>query len=251
MTDRVAELYDPYLQKARARLDNDPGLRALLDPHVDPAILELYLIYFSSRGVKMTEPVERWIRRAGERCIELNLDLDLGRSLQMHARHEAGHQTMMIDDTRFLVDRWNAKRTPKLDADELLARPVTPTVQAYIELHEDTVNGMKPFAQTAIEYEIERMSTVFGPIILKHCKQVLGQDVITGLSFMEEHTAIDVGHTELNRKMLNRLLAARPEEAQTLGEIGALALETYNDFFVECIASAREENAARTVAQAS
>ena len=46
-----------------------PGLAVILSPTVDPTLLELFLVHFCAAGVHMTEPVEGWIRRAGERCV--------------------------------------------------------------------------------------------------------------------------------------------------------------------------------------
>ncbi|MFY0539080.1 hypothetical protein [Nannocystis pusilla] len=52
----------------------------------------------------MTAPVEGWIRRAGERCLAAGLN-EIGNALVAHARHEAGHDAMMVDDTRSLAAR--------------------------------------------------------------------------------------------------------------------------------------------------
>src|SRR5262249_45992454 len=138
MTDWVTRHYDPLLCGARARLDGDECLAELRAPNLDPNRLELFLMYFSSRGVRMTKPVEGWIHRAGRRCASLGM-MELGHSLEAHARHEAGHEQMMIADTRFLVGRYNARHGPKLDPDSLLAQPATAAIAAYVRLHENTI----------------------------------------------------------------------------------------------------------------
>jgi hypothetical protein len=256
MTDLIKEQYEPHIARARARIEGDPGLRALLDPRVDPVLLERFLIQYTSLGVQMTEPVEGWIRRAGERCVEVGLG-DLGRSLITHARHEGGHHEMLMKDTRYLVDRWNARRAlsegyPQLDAERALAARPTQAIQAYVRIHEDTIASDAPFAQIAIEYEIERLSVVLGPKLIAQFRDVLGAEVMRGLSFLEEHVAIDVGHTHLNEKMLERLLSLRssgegdaaripPDGAAILGKTGAAALEIYIDFFNDCLTMARAD----------
>jgi hypothetical protein len=156
-----------------------------------------------------------------------------------HAKHEAGHHLMMIDDTRKLVERWNARRTAKLDANALLAAAATPGIQAYVTLHEDVIASDAPYGQLAIEYEIERLSVTAGPLVLKACATVLGREALAGLSFLEEHVAVDVGHTKFNELQLDRLLAAHPDFAAPMADAGARALEAYGAFLGDCVALAQ------------
>ncbi|MGH9766569.1 MAG: hypothetical protein ACREAB_03970 [Blastocatellia bacterium] len=134
----------------------------ILAPHIEPDVLELFLIYFSGLSVGMTEPVEGWIRRAGVACQEMGLD-ELGKSLITHASHEANHHLMLIEDTRSLVDRWNERHQAPVNADEILGRPATEGILCYRELHEKVIADGRPFCQIAIEYEIEKMSAEYGP----------------------------------------------------------------------------------------
>src|SRR5690349_2024132 len=101
MPNLVQEHYAPLVEAARARFSRGPGA-AILDPKMTADELILFLIHFSSLGVRMTEPVEGWIRRAGERCAASG-QAALGRALVIHARHEADHHLMMIEDTRRVV----------------------------------------------------------------------------------------------------------------------------------------------------
>jgi hypothetical protein len=236
--DAASDLYEPRLESARARFAGSPGLTAVLSPTVAPALLERFLIQFCALGVGMTEPVEGWIRRAGDRCEAIGLR-DLGRTLRTHAGHEAGHHELMIRDTRTLVARWNGRRTPPLDAAALLAEPLTPGVRRYRQLHEDVIAGDAPFGQLAIEYEIEALSVRFGPPLIGNCRRVLGDDILKGLSFIEEHVALDGGHTALNRKELDKLLSAHPEYLDSLVRTGQAALEAYGMFLQDCLTAAR------------
>jgi len=187
----------------------------------------------------MTEPVEGWIRRAGERCEGMGLT-DLGRSLRQHAAHEGGHHMMMIEDTRKLVARWNARRRPLLDAEALLGQPLSPGVVGYRKLHEDVIGGPAPFGQLAIEFEIENLSVVHGAPFLQRCAGRLGADVLGGLSFLEEHVALDVGHTKFNAREMDRLLQAHPDFLDPLAAAGTAALEAYAEFLADCLAVARD-----------
>jgi hypothetical protein len=196
-------------------------------------VLELFLIFFNALGVQMTRPVEDWIRRAGERCTEIGLG-ELGRALCAHAKQEAGHHLMMIEDTRRLVARWNARRTSKLDADRVLAQPMTNGVRMYCELHEDVIASDSPFGQLAIEYEIERLSVAFGPQLFEQLKRRLDHTILSNLSFLEEHVRVDVGHTQFNERQLERLLTANPAFARALARAGERALDAYAAFFNDC-----------------
>jgi hypothetical protein len=86
----------------------------------------------------MTEPVERWIRRAAGRCAIMG-HAELANALSGHAQAEAGHHLLMIADVMSLAARWNARRMPAVDARKLLNQPSTPGVLAYCKVHEDNI----------------------------------------------------------------------------------------------------------------
>jgi hypothetical protein len=239
MTDAVSSLYERHVLPARTRL-RSYVTNALLDPKMKPAHLELFLIHYCARAVPMTEPVEGWIRRAGERCEELGF-AQLGRSLRMHARHEANHHLMLIEDVKRLVEDWNQRSDSALEVDALLHVPPTPAIRAYVSLHEDVIAGPAPFCQLAIEYEIEGLSVNAGPDLIKQCERLLGPAFLQKLSFLTEHVSIDVGHTKFNHAQLEKLLAGAPSLALTLGATGDAALKAYGAFLVECFACARHE----------
>ena len=233
----VKELYEPYVLPARARISTNPVMRRLVDPAIEPALLERFFLQQSSLGVYMTEPVEGWIRRAGHRCIAQGLD-SLGRSLLAHSKHEADHHQLMIDDVRHLVRRWNARRRPTLQTERLLAQHPTDAMRAYRQLHEDTIAGDLPMGQIAIEFEIENLSVVLGPHLLSNVVRVLGRETLEGLSFLKEHVQLEVGGT--NARMMEELLQLMPENARTLAELGAEALDIYLRFLGDCMHSAED-----------
>jgi hypothetical protein len=237
MHSLVNTSYEPLTSAARAHFAGGEALAAMLAPGVAPERLELFFIHFCALGVQMTEPVDGWIRRAGDRCKALGLE-DLGRSLIAHAKHEAGHHLMMIADTRKLVASWNERRSLQLNADELLSLSPTPGIESYVALHEEVIAGEAPYGQLAIEYEIERLSVTSGPAVLGQCASVLGREALTGLSFLEEHVAVDAGHTKFNELQLERLLTDHPDFAPALGEAGTRALDAYAAFLGDCVACA-------------
>lgn len=233
-TDRVATLFDPHVQPARRAFHSDPTVERITSPDCDPALLDRFLIQFCAQGVRMTEPVEGWIRRAGERTESIGLT-DLGQALQRHALHERDHHLLMIEDTRRLVDVWNGLGRSPLDADELLATPPSPGTLDYIELHEATIAGDTPYAQIGIEYEIEMLGVTFGSSLMTNVVEVCGRDRLDALSFITHHVEVDVGHTEFNRRQLEALLADHPEFAEPIARAGVAALNAYQRFIGDCM----------------
>jgi hypothetical protein len=240
----VSELVNKYeaaLAEARLGFVAGPTMSVLLDENVDPALLEAFLIHYCSLGVAMTEPVERWVKGAAASTAKLGLER-LAKALDKHARDEAGHHEMMIADTRSLVARWNGKSDAgrrSLDAEALLGAELPPGVASYQKLHEDVIGGAAPFGQLAIEYEIEQLSVNAGPKLIGRCVDVLGRDILGCLSFLEEHVAIDQGHTAFNKKQLERLLGEAPHTIDALIETGRAALAAYGACFDDCLARAR------------
>ncbi len=228
------QLYDRQLEAARSGVRNHPAMRRLMDPELPKQTLLRFLIEYCALGVQITEPVDGWIRRAGARCKEVGLP-KLGSSLEKHASHEAGHHLMFIDDVHQLTEIYNRSFSPALDARQLLDQAPTRKMREYIELHEATIAGDTPFCQVAIELEIEGLSVSVGPALLAHLESRLGREAVQALSFLTEHVAIDVGHTALNNKLLERLLEQRPDALEQLARTGQRAIQIYLDFFGECL----------------
>jgi len=230
---KVAE-YDRLMAGARQRFDDHPAVAALFRGTLEPETLEAFLIYFNALGVGMTEPVEGWIRRAGRRCGELGLS-QLGKALEAHAHQEAGYDLLMQTDANRLVDRWNTNRQPILSAAFLIALPPTNGVTTYRRLHEDVIAGPAPYAQLAIEYEIEMLSVAYGPRLIKRCTALPGPDIRDALRFLNDHVELDVGHTHFNRLQLSGLLSENPSFLPNLVSAGSATLDAYAMFLDDCL----------------
>lgn len=230
----LKKLYEPHALLARGRLDSDAALCRLLAPSIEPLVLERFLIEWMARATYMTEPVDGWIRRTGQRCVDQGLE-KLGESLIIHAKSETGHHLMTIDDARALVNYWNARHEPRLMLEELLAQRPFESMVEYRQLHDDTIEGPHPVGQVAIEREVGYLAVHYVPRVLEQVEKVLGKDVAGKLSFLEEHTAVDVGHTMLNEKMLEEAIQRSPEHAHLYAETGARALTTYIRFMGDCL----------------
>lgn len=226
--------YHQRMEAVRARMLHSTTVKAIVDENAHPDVLLSWLIHFTTRGVRMTEPVEGWIRRAGERCTSIGLE-DIGRQLEKHSAQERDHHLLMIEDAKRLVARWNAAHETQIDADRLLDRAPTDAMNRYVELHEDVIASDTPFLQVAIEREIEGLSISVGPAIIQRCREVLGEEGMAEISFIAEHVELDVGHTAFNEKLLAKVLKERPEAMDDLVEAGTNALETYTAFMTDCI----------------
>src|SRR5260370_42384890 len=104
----------------------------------------------------MTEQGESWVDRAGRRCEKIGLP-KLGRSLRLHAKAEANHHLMVIEDTRALAARWDARWLTALNWDRLRAQPMSVGVERYRALHEDVIAGDSPFSELAMAGALERL----------------------------------------------------------------------------------------------
>jgi hypothetical protein len=231
--------YEEQMQPARKRFADSPTLGAVTGPDGDPLLLELFLLYFSAMGVRMTEPVEGWIRRGAQRCEELGY-ADLGRSLRGHAAAEAGHNLMMVRDTHALTARLNARYSLALDAESLLNAPPGAGAARYIEVHERVIAGQAPFAQVALEYEIEMLPVRYGPAMVAACAGRLGQDILGCLSFITEHIVLDVGHTKFNSRLLETLLERDLGIVSMIVAAGTDVLDAYGQFLTDCLELARK-----------
>lgn len=236
-----ADEYDRLMGASRQRFAGHPAVASLFGDAIEPATLEAFLIYFSALGVRITEPVEDWIRRAGRRCGELGLS-HLAKALEAHAGQEADHHLLMETDMRRLVDHWNESHDPKFDTAVLLALAPTAGVLAYRCLHENVIAGSAPYGQLAIEYEIEMLSVTYGPALIQRCTDLLGAQIAGGLSFLQDHVALDVGHTHFNRVQLSRLLEEKPDFLPDLVASGSAALDAYVMFLDDCLGIARQRS---------
>jgi hypothetical protein len=230
--------YEQYIAPARERLANSRGVRTLLS-RGEAQFFHSFLLYFCSLGVRMTEPVEGWIRGAADRCAGLGLTT-ISRVLAAHAQAERGHHLMMIADVQALADLWNRQYQPPVGPDALLAQAPSPGVARYCKVHEDTLAGETPYAQIAIEYEIEMLPLRFGEAFITRCAEVLGPDILSCLSFVTSHIQLDVAHTKTNTWAMAEVRREVPGSTPVLAAAGAAVLDAYAEYLDDCVGLAEE-----------
>ena len=104
MTAKVMKSLDEYeqlLAPVRECFAISPGVQAINSSSND-VFLESFLLHFCALGSQMTEPVERWIRRAAGRCAIMG-HAELANALNGHAQAETSHHLLMIADVRSLA----------------------------------------------------------------------------------------------------------------------------------------------------
>lgn len=231
------ERYERAMEPARRRFADDPAVRLIQNRAIGTSHLESFFIHWSALGVAMTEPVEGWIRRASEACVRLGgpgLDT-LGAALQKHAKAEADHHLLMIDDLHRLCRRREAAGRTAPDPEELLEQSWPEAAQRYRDLHEAVIAGPEPYAQIGIENEIEMLSVVLGPPLFANARALLGEHVTEDLTFLDEHITLDVGHVKFNRRQMAKFLDERPDTLDALVAAGTAALDAYRAFLTHCV----------------
>ena len=238
-----ADQYERFLEPVRLGLRSRPELVALLSDAVPPGVLLRFLIEYSARGYHMTKSVEDWMTRAGTLMSSTPDLAALGRSILEHSEQERGHDLLLVADTEYLVDAWNATAArPPLDARELLDRPIPATIWLYRSLAEWCLADARTApALVAMQKEIERLSLTIGAPFLRNCAVVLGHDIVAQLSFIREHVELDADHDEANRRELDSLLSARPGDVQQLVDVGCWAVDLYGQFLADCYRTAAED----------
>ena len=225
--------YDALIQPARNRFAEGRGIRGMNSPDTDAKTMAAFLLYFSALSVPITEPVEGWIRRAGERCTAVGLP-ELGKALQAHSKAEAGHQQYHIDDFASMVSLWNGTRSPAVRPEQITDIGITHGGRHYCRIHEDNINGEQPYCQLAIEYEIELLPVENGPPFVQNCVRLLGQDILCCMTFVTSHIEFDVGHTKFNAHFLGNLIAQDPNRVSPLANAGTAVLDAFGRHLDEC-----------------
>ncbi|MFG1876054.1 hypothetical protein ACGFIV_14575 [Sphaerisporangium sp. NPDC049003] len=235
----LMERYESSLESSRRQFAVDSAVSQVTSPSCDEKLFARWMLRYNAHGIHMTHDVERWISSAGERCGELGMD-QLEKALKAHSRAEAGHDSMMVDDVRAIADWWQERFGEPVDADDLLGAAPLASANFYAKLHEQVISGPAPFAQIAIEYEIERLSVTIGPTLVTSCEKIFG----TGTecySFLAEHVELDAGHTAFNRRQLDGILTGNPDAVETMIQTGRAALASYAAFMAECFELAKAD----------
>lgn len=230
--------YERALAPVRAQLAASRFATRLLAPASPPSslseLLERFVIEVTARGVAMAEPAEECIESAAHRCSAHGFP-EIGKALARVAQHEAGRHLRLIADTHALVARRRRQGRPTHPAGLLLGRPSTPAIRRAIRLHEDAIGGPWPCAELAVLFEIQNIWATHGPALVSRCRDVLGPDCVSCMTFIEEHARPDSMSARLFATELDRLLTSRPDATPALISAGSSVIHAYGAFFDECL----------------
>src|SRR5262245_6072677 len=122
--------YEQLVGPTRERFAVSSGLHGMVSTDTDARTMAAFLLHFSALSVPITEPVEGWIRRAGERCEVLGFTA-IGSALRRHSKAEAGHHKYHNDDFTQLVRFRNQRWTPQVDPESIRGHGITPGGERY------------------------------------------------------------------------------------------------------------------------
>ncbi|MDO8578120.1 MAG: hypothetical protein Q7R50_02950 [Dehalococcoidales bacterium] len=232
--------YQKRCQAARDAFASRKVVNELFNEEVDPKLMKLFMISWSALSSGLTQPIPEYLKRAGENCAKKGV-AEMAAFFAQHTEEEDGHDEWGRDDTRKLVERWN-KEEPEfpLNAEDMLKNNMSPAVKRYHKLHENVIDGDSPWAELAIDVEIELITTQYGPRLLQSCVRSMGEDSLADVSFLREHVRFDVGHTETNFETIHKLITKHPEYTDALVETAFKALESYADFLDDAMSSAKK-----------
>ncbi|MDI2590211.1 hypothetical protein POF45_02035 [Pseudomonas sp. 681] len=232
--------YQARMNVAREQFARREDVQQLFNSPLDPELLNLFMIHWCAMSAALTTPIPEYLATAGVRCEALGLT-DLAEFFKEHTEEEDGHHEWAAADTHKLVKLWNEQQPAlQLDAEELLFTNMTASVRNYHQLHRDVVSGDAPWAELAIDVEIELITTQYGPPLLKACASALCEESRKSISFLAEHVNFDFGHTDTNFRVVAELIEAKPEFTAHLVSIGERALDTYGDFLGEALHLAKK-----------
>lgn len=204
--------YEQQISPSRAQFFSSSEIGVLSSRKTDPVILERTLIAFSAQSTHVIRPVESWVQ----------------------------HDQWLLEDTHALVRHWNQRHPTPLHADDLLQESLLPGAKRFIQVHRNVLASDTPFAELAIEFEIEQIPVKFGRQIIENLIAVLGPEIIEGLRFLREHVLLDIEHTKSSQRQLEQLLEQHPYSLDALVAAGSEALEAFAEFMSNCAQVGRE-----------
>jgi hypothetical protein len=116
--------YNDLIRPARERVLAKRGVVGITSQETHPRTMAAFLLHFSALSISITEPVEGWLCRAGDRWVQVGL-AELGRALQAHSKAEAGHHEYHVADFRSLVPFWHSRWSPAISADDIAHKRMT------------------------------------------------------------------------------------------------------------------------------
>ncbi|MDI1447938.1 hypothetical protein [Polyangium sp. 6x1] len=230
-------LYEPRVLSLRAEVENDHVLGEILAADASPVLVECFLLEWFARTPYLMQPTARWSRSAAEQCDALGLDA-IARSFREHAAQEEVRASYVVRDARAVAQIVCIRCGISIDVAMLAERP-TVVMRAYRVLNEEVLDADLPLGYAAIQYEIERVTSVLSLGLVIQAQRVLGADVADRLTWLRKRAPVGVERAALYASTLEKILDGMPEAAEQLAELGAGALDIYRHFLRDCVQAAK------------
>jgi len=225
--------YLPHLAETRARLRDDPGLRAVFDGPFDGAQLIGFALEFCSLGARLFEDMERRIERAGHACIHAGRE-GLGADIVVRARSRSGRGPRLLDDAFELARVGREVFGLDVDIDALTRQPPPNAVLRALELHESIATGPHPWAELGVELELRTMAAHIAPPLLARCRALLEPSAVRAFGFVHAYPRLGPNDLEASAERLETLLGREPDLGWPIAERSEQILSAHLDLFVAC-----------------
>ena len=226
--------YEQKINSYRLHWLNGRIFQILTDKNMSRALLLLFWWHFSKYGILMTAPVERWIQQASESCIEKGFE-EWGVKLLKQAERIKDHHLMMANDLQSLEVIARRDLGMKIQINAVNFHETPPSIMDFIALHENNIEGPKPYGQLAIGYEIERLSVKLSPVLINHTENIFPALVRESLSYVQNHVQSNLTYAKLSQETLAEFLQVNPTALNHLVEMGSRALAAYMGFLQSCL----------------
>lgn len=229
------KVYDEQLEESRKAFLESEVIKTMLDPAIDAKFAELFVLQWTALNARFVSKTADYLLTAGNNSCQMGLK-GVGEYLIKHSAEETGHEDWAVSDTIKLIKNWNRRyRDHRLSSFELINQQTSSAVERYHQLHKDIIfEKGAPFAELAIGLEIERITRVFGPLMLKQCFRKMGVRVLWEMSFLVEHIRFDFGHVVHDEEILGQFMLDHPQHREAVIQTGREALSVYEEFLVDC-----------------
>lgn len=231
--------YEHQLVDARVKFAN---LISKLTAKAQPQNLALFLINQCVLGETMMASNQSCTQQAGQQCQQLGYP-NIGETLINQAKHQAKHLQLIKKDSHAFINWLNQKYKLNINADKYLKKlaNITPSVKKYCALNEVNAHSGTPHCQVAINYEVERLSTVHGFTLVNLCILKLGPSTLKHLSLIRHLTKHNPKQSQSSKHQMQQLLDKCPQLLAKLVATGNATLQAYAEFIEDCFTQANAD----------
>ena len=187
-----------------------------------------FLLWLVTRQVQLGERAGSWLRTAGQHVAALGM-VELSANLIQWAERNRANQDELIVGVHRMVARWNRTRDRQLDANGLLAEPLSAPMLEFVEFNERTVTGATPWAVLAILGPVEEVLANAVPLSIDIAR-------VDDTDLLEVSRAFEA-RARFGRELrdrLERVLHEHPGKREHIESTRDRAVEIFSQLLNEC-----------------